>query len=123
MAHFAELDSNNIVLRVVVISNYDVVDENENEVEQIGIDFCKQMFGGDNWKQTSYNHNFRERYAMVGGYYDEQKNVFIDKKPFDSWVLNDQNVWEAPVPYPDDTDFPDAYVWDESTTSWVSIIT
>ena len=122
MAHFAELDSNNNVLRVVVISNYDMVDENGNEVEQLGINHCKLLFGGDKWIQTSYNGKFRQRYAMVGGYYDEQENVFIDLKPFNSWVLNEQNVWEAPVPYPTDTDFPDAYVWDEATLSWVRVI-
>ena len=77
MAHFAELDENNIVKRVIVVANEDILDENGQESEQKGIDLCHNMLGG-NWKQTSYNHNFRGRYAGVGWLYDEENDMFVD---------------------------------------------
>ena len=67
MAHFACLDENNIVTQVIVVSNEDTSDVNGNEVEEIGVAFCKKLLGADtNWKQTSYNGNFRKRYAGIG---------------------------------------------------------
>ena len=77
MAHFAELDENNIVKRVIVVNNEDILDENGQESEQIGIDLCQTMLGGT-WKQTSYNHNFRGRYAGVGWLYDQENDIFVD---------------------------------------------
>lgn len=66
MAHFAEIDNNNKVLRVVVISNQDTSDENGIEKEEIGIAFCKSLWGENtNWVQTSYNHNFRNKFAGI----------------------------------------------------------
>lgn len=86
MAHFAQLDDNNIVLQVVVISNDDIKDEQGNEVEEIGINFCKQLFAinlGENtrWVQTSYNKNFRELYAQPGYIYDPIQDKFINPIP------------------------------------------
>jgi hypothetical protein len=79
MAHFAELDENNIVLRVIVINNDVITSENNEEVEQLGIDFCKSLYGQNtNWAQTSYNNNFRKQYALKGGNYDAINNVFIE---------------------------------------------
>lgn len=116
MAHFAELDSNNVVTRVIVVDNKDTSDENGNEVEAIGIAFCQNLLGG-NWVQTSYNNNFRAHYAGVGYTYDAALDAFIPPKPYPSWVLNSQTCnWGAPVPNPDDGK---AYDWDETTTSWV----
>ena len=65
MAHFCELDSNNVVLRVIVVANSDTSDANGNEVESIGVAFCQKLFGG-NWKQTSYHGNIRKNYAGIG---------------------------------------------------------
>jgi len=79
MAHFAELDSNNIVKRVIVVDNDKLFDENNLEVEEIGVNYCKSIFGNDtNWKQTSYNANYRSIYAYPGCSYDEVNDVFID---------------------------------------------
>lgn len=95
MAHFAELDENNIVLRVIVVSN-EMLLENGQESEAKGIAFCKQLFGEDtNWAQTSYNGNFRKHYACRGDTYDPQKDGFISPKPEgDGWVLDeDRGIW------------------------------
>ncbi len=115
MAHFAELDNNDVVLRVVVISNADTSTPDGEELESIGASFCQRLFGG-NWKQTSYNGKFRKRYAGIGYTYDYQLDAFIPPKPYPSWILNNQTAdWEAPVPYPTDGK---VYYWDEATLSW-----
>ncbi len=75
MAHFAEIDSNNRVLRVIVVANNDTSDENGNEVEQIGKDLCNRLLGG-NWVQTSYNANFRGSFASIGCFYDPIQDIF-----------------------------------------------
>lgn len=127
MAHFAELDQNNIVINILVYANDDIIDEDGNESELIGISKLKQQFGSDtNWKQTSYNNNFRCRYAPRNGTYDESLDVFLHKKPFESWTLNETTYeWEAPFPCPTDG----LYRWNEdnyqsdNTTGWVNIST
>jgi hypothetical protein len=94
-------------------------DEHGNESEEIGIQFCIGLLGG-NWKQTSYNANFRKNYASIGDTYDENRDAFINIKPFDSWVLNEDNYqWVAPIPYPNDDN---EYSWDEETISWIKIL-
>ena len=78
MAHFAELDENNVVLRVIVIHNNELFDENGVESEAKGIAFCKNLYGENTlWVQTSYNNKFRGTYASVGGKYDSEKDIFI----------------------------------------------
>jgi len=79
MAHFAELDENNIVLRVIVVHNNELLDGEQTEVEQLGIDFCVAHYGG-RWIQTSYNANFRGSYAGIGYFYNTIKDEFIDLK-------------------------------------------
>jgi hypothetical protein len=76
MAHFAELDSNNVVLRVIVVDNKDTADAYGVEKEYIGAAFCERVLGGT-WKQTSYNGNFRGRYAGIGYTYDAQLDEFL----------------------------------------------
>lgn len=120
MAHFAKLDENNIVLEVNVVNNNELLDENGQESEQKGIDFLTSWSGGySNWKQTSYNGNFRKNYAGIGFSYDSVRDAFIPPKPFNSWVLNEDTcIWESPIPYPND----DAhYRWDEATTNWIAV--
>jgi hypothetical protein len=79
MAHFAKLDKNNQVIEVIVVSNDDIVDENGKENEDIGIAFCRMIQGENtNWKQTSYNNNFRGKYAGIGMYYDAISDEFVD---------------------------------------------
>ena len=121
MAHFATLDSNNKVINVEVVNNAVITDSNGDEQEQLGIDFLKQIHGGDGvtYKQTSYNSKFRKNFAQIGGTYDATKDAFIGIKPFNSWVLNNTTCkWEAPITYPTDGK---PYVWDEDTTSWKGV--
>ena len=119
MAHFAEIDENNVVMRVVVIDISNTIDSNNNEVESIGSSFCENLFGGGKWIKTSYNGNIRKRYAQVGGTYDSINDIFIDMKPYDSWILDNNTNWIPPVPYPKDLNY---YEWDESTISWKLIM-
>lgn len=80
MAHFAQLDENNIVTGVLVVNNEKLIDENGNESEQKGIDFLKDLFGQDTkWVQTSYNGNFRDKYAGIGDLYDEANDIFTQR--------------------------------------------
>lgn len=115
MAHFAELDENSIVQRVIVISN-DVTYENNEEIEQRGIDFCKSLYGQDTiWVQTSYNNNFRKQYALIGSTYDVSNDVFIEESPYESWTLDSNFDWVAPIAYPSDGQ---SHEWNEETQSW-----
>ena len=116
MAHFAQLDSNNVVTQVIVVGNKDTADANGVEKEHIGAAFCERLFGG-NWKQTSYNGSVRKNYAGVGFTYNVGLDAFVPPKPYASWVLNNDTAqWDAPTPMPTDDK---KYSWDEATTSWV----
>ena len=116
MAHFAELDVNNIVLRVLVVHNDVITDDSGHEQEQLGVDFLASLYGGGWWKQTSYNNSFRKNYAGNGYTYDKVRDAFIAPQPFDSWSLNEDTCrWDAPTPYPDDGK---VYEWNEDATSW-----
>jgi hypothetical protein len=118
MAHFAELNENNIVLRVIVVRNEDILNSDGNESEKIGINYCRNLFGGE-WLQTSYNGNIRKNYAAAGFKYDSTIDAFIAPKPFESWVLDeDSATWKAPVSIPEDDK---RYEWDEPSLSWVEI--
>lgn len=117
MAHFAELDANNIVLRVIVVNNSDIVDQYGYESENIGIAFCRSLFGAETiWRQTSYNATFRKNYAGIGYRYDAALNAFIAPQPYPSWSLNTTTCqWEAPKPYPTDGK---VYAWNEGLLRW-----
>lgn len=118
MAHFAELDANNIVLRVIVVDTKDNSTADGVEKESIGRAFCERLFGG-NWLQTSYNNKIRKRYAGIGYSYDAALDAFIPPKPYPSWTLDNATAdWVAPVPMPTDGK---SYSWDEATQSWVEI--
>lgn len=119
MAHFAQLDENNVVMQVIVVHNNDMLD-NGVESEAKGIAFCQSLFGLDTrWAQTSYNNNFRKRYAGIGFTFNPSLNAFVPPKPeqYPSWVLSEEIAnWVPPIPRPTDT----VYKWDESIISWVS---
>lgn len=118
MAYFAELDDNNVVLRVLAVSNNDCPDPAPDN-EQQGINFLASIGLGSNWKQTSYNATFRKHYAGIGFIYDPVRDAFVAPQPFASWVLNETTCqWEAPVAYPTDGK---QYSWDENTVSWVEV--
>ena len=125
MAHFAELDSNNLVLRVVVISNNDIM-ENGVESEAKGITLCQNLFGANTkWVQTSYNGNKRKNYAGIGSTYDPVKDWFYGPSPFPSWVLDNNAQWQPPVPKPSDAGTgtpPKQYKWDEPTKTWIAVV-
>ena len=115
MAHFAELDNDVLVLRVIVVSNADTSTPDGTEVESIGVAFCQRLFGG-NWKQTSYNNKFRVRYAGIGYAYLPSLDAFVPPKPYPSWTLDNATAeWVSPVPMPTDGK---RYVWNEETQSW-----
>jgi hypothetical protein len=113
MAHFAQLE-NNIVTQVIVVSNQDILDENGQESEQKGIDFCSNLLGGT-WKQTSYNGRIRKNYAGIGFTYDETLDAFIPPQPYASWALDENAQWKAPVDYPTEEG---RYTWNESKLTW-----
>lgn len=118
MAHFAELDQNNVVTRVIVVSNSSIFDKSTGEEkEELGVQFCKELFGDDTrWVQTSYNNKIRYNYAGEGFSYDEENDAFIPPQPYPSWVLNTTTfTWEPPVEHPSD-EF--TYNWDEETQEW-----
>lgn len=116
MAHFAELDANNVVLRVVVIGNADTSDAAGVEKEHIGAAFCEKLFGGT-WKQTSYNGNMRKRYAGIGYTYNVELDAFVPPKPYASWTLNNETAeWQPPVPMP--VVEGKRYAWNEETQAW-----
>ena len=119
MAHFAQLDDNNVVINIIVVANKDTSDANGNEIEAIGVAFCQSLVPG-RWVKTSYNGNFRKRYATIGGTYDEALDAFIRPKPYPSWVLNTETAdWQAPVPRPAGKT---PYTWDEVNQSWVEVV-
>lgn len=118
MAHFAQLDENNLVTQVIVVSNNDC-QINGVESEEVGIAFCQSLFPGTIWKQTSYNGNIRKNYAGIGFTFDAGRDAFISPQPFVSWVLDEATCrWDAPVPYPQDGK---SYRWDEPTLSWIEV--
>ena len=126
MAHFAQLDENNVVTQVIVVSNEDTSDSNGVEVEEIGVAFCKKLLGADtNWKQTSYNGNIRVHYAGIGYSYNEELDAFVPPQPFTSWILDADTVdWVSPVgPAPKLTEAEiearSFYRWDEGGGDWV----
>ena len=124
MAHFAQIGYENKVLRVSVVRNEDILDGNGNESEEVGIQFLKSVHGHlTNWIQTSYNNNFRCRYAGIGMVYDNQHDVFLLPQPYSSWTLNTETYeWEPPVPEPELTgeqkESGSSYEWNEETQEW-----
>ncbi len=127
MAHFAKLDANNIVEQVIVVSNDDIKDNSGAEVEAIGIAFCQKLLGANtNWKQTSYNNNFRGNYAGIGYTYMTNvatlgvasTDIFIQQQPYASWGVGKTDPqWIAGLPEPaltsDEIAAGKIYMWDE----------
>jgi len=116
MAHFAKIGLNSKVIEVIKVNNEVLRDADGIEQETISIDFLTKLTGWAIWKQTSYNSNIRKNYAGKGYIYDEDRDAFIPKKPYPSWILNETTcVYESPVAKPDDGN---EYNWNESTQSW-----
>ena len=142
MAHFAQLDSNNLVTQVIVVSNDDTSDSNGVEVESIGVAFCQKLLGAEtNWKQTSYNSNMRGNYAGIGYTYMTNvatlgvgsTDIFIIPQPYASWTIGvgtarwypPTNPGAAPALTDDEMAAGKYYAWNESnyqsdpSTAWV----
>lgn len=118
MAHFAELGADNVVLRVIVISNDITMGDDNVEQESLGTQFCAKLLGGT-WVQTSYNANIRKNYAGIGYFYDSGRDAFIPPQPYPSWILVEGTCqWNSPIPYPTDGQY---YIWDETTVSWIGV--
>ena len=126
MASFAKIGLNGKVIEVLSVVNEVLHDSNGIEQEVIGIDFLTKLTGYPVWKQTSYNtlggvHSsggtpLRKNHAGIGYTYDEDRDAFIPKKPFNSWILNEDTcLWESPVAYPTDGG---KYTWNETTQNW-----
>jgi len=97
MAHFAEIGLNNTVLRVIVVHNNELMNENGYESEAKGAEFCRNLFGGT-WVQTSYNSKIRKNFAGIGFTYDSTRDAFIPPQPSPDWVLNESTCqWESPT--------------------------
>ena len=140
MAHFAQLDENNVVTQVIVVGNDDCSDSNGTESESIGVAFCQKLLGADtNWKQTSYNSNMRGNYAGIGYTYMSNvatlgvgsTDIFIPPQPYASWTVGIATaLWysplgDAPALTADQRAAGSYYTWDESayqadnTTGWI----
>ena len=119
MAHFAQLDDNNVVTQVIVVANEELLFEGvENETQ--GVIFCRSLFGNDTkWVQTSYNGNIRKRYAGIGFTYDADKDAFIAPQPYPSWTLDENTDWQPPVPMP--VEEGKSFVWFEPNQEWIEL--
>jgi hypothetical protein len=126
MALFAKIGLNSKVIEVLSVHNNELKDSNGVEQEVNGIDFLTKLTGYPLWKQTSYNTHggvhdngetpLRKNFAGIGYTYDEDRDAFIPKKPFNSWILNETTcIWNAPVAYPTDGK---RYSWNETTKNW-----
>jgi hypothetical protein len=129
MASFAKIGLNSKVIEVVSVVNDVIKDSSGVEREELGIQFLNELYKWPIWKQTSYNtvggiHNnggtpFRKNHAGIGYTYDEGRDAFIPKKPYNSWILNEQTcLWESPIPVPSDASIDKRYRWNEQIKNW-----
>jgi len=128
MAHWAELDSNNIVTRVLVGDNNDPAGDEGYQwlIDNLGGTWVKTSYNAvaGKWRnpetnEMTENAGFRKNYAGIGYTYDSQRDAFISPKLYDSWVLNEDTcIWEAPVAYPNDGKL---YTWNEEALNWVQV--
>jgi hypothetical protein len=129
MASFAKIGLNGKVIEVQSVVNEALHDANGVEQESIGVDFLVKLTGWAIWKQTSYNTHggvhklggipLRKNFAGIGMTYDEDRDAFIPKKPYNSWILNEQTCqWESPIPVPSDASIDKRYQWNEQIQNW-----
>jgi hypothetical protein len=127
MAHFARVNSENVVIYVTPVSNEMITDENGVEHEEWAFDHLYESIPdsvGDRWIQTSINANFRKHYATVGKIYDESRDAFMAPQPYNSWTLNEETCeWEAPISKPDVEITPTGpfFEWNEELGDWEDI--
>lgn len=116
MAYFAEIDDHGVVLRVISVSNVDAPDPAPSNSESLGQAFIASLGISGEWRQTSYNDNFRKQYAGPGFRYDADADVFVAPQPFPSWTLDGNHDWQPPSAMPAEGG---PWLWDEATLSWV----
>jgi hypothetical protein len=116
MASFAKIGLNNKVMQVVCVNDQVLLDANNLSDENLGIEFLEQLTGWSIWKQSFPDKTKRKNHAGIGYTYDEDRDAFIPKKPFASWILNETTcLWESPVAYPNDGQ---SYKWNEQNQTW-----
>ena len=126
MAHFAEINSEGVVGRVLVLSN-DVITRDGEEVESVGVEYLQGMFPHTNWVQTSYNGSFRKRSAGIGSTYDSDRAAFLPPQPYPSWTLSEETLnWVCPKPMPEqEAELGEEgfihYAWNESAGEWQEV--
>lgn len=122
MAHYALIDSNNVVVQVITGVDEEIIQYDNGQPVGGSSEAWEQFYESRPWfanlkcKRTSYNGNIRQRFAGIGMIYDEVQDVFLPRKPFPSWILGADNDWHAPIPKPDE-----GYVWIEDILDWVHI--
>lgn len=120
MAHFAQVDAQGMVIRVIVVDNSVLLDMNGEEDEFLGQRFCRHHFCDESqiWYQTSYNGSIRKNYAGIGYTYDQGRDAFIPPKPYPSWILDEGTCqWNAPTAMPSEGRF----VWNEDALNWENV--
>jgi len=120
MAHFAEIDNNYQVVRVLKVDNVKCADADGSEVEEIGVKFLRSLYGENtNWVQTSYTEKRRKMFAGRGYMYLPEQDIFVPPSPYPSWTLNrSAGKWEAPIPEPEHDEKTQATSWDEDAQVW-----
>ena len=129
MASFAKIGLNSKVISVISVNNEVLKDSSGVEREELGIQFLNELYSWPIWKQTSYNTHggvhdnggtpFRKNHAGIGYTSDEDRDAFIYKKPYNSWILNEQTcLWESPIPLPSDASIDKRYQWNEQIQNW-----
>ena len=132
MAHFAEINNSNVVIKVIVVGNDILTTDGplgENDMHVDGETYCIKKYPHSSgiWKQTSYNNNFRKQYAGIGYIYDAEKNKFICPQPYSSWTLDANDNWQAPITYPTivqlvgEEEIEHDIKWKESSQQWYMI--
>lgn len=107
MAHFAEIDENSVVIRVLVVPD---------EQEHRGQEFLRDDLQlGGRWIQTSFNNQIRKQYAGVGYSYNPVEDIFVAPQPFLSWALDENYDWKAPIPQPNEG----SWYWNEEKQRWI----
>tara|TARA_R110000796_G_scaffold245725_1_gene370102 strand:- start:53 stop:427 length:375 start_codon:yes stop_codon:yes gene_type:complete len=123
MAHYAQINSDNVVVNVLVMDN----EMETNEGEQACIDWLQANVHADDWVKTSYNNKIRKQFAGIRYSYDVDKDKFIAPQPFASWALDSDDDWQAPITMPDDASADKMYRWDEdvyqadNSAGWIEV--
>ena len=118
MAYFAQIDTDGTVLQVISVSDADAPDPAPSNSEPLGQAFIASLGLDGEWRQTSYNGNFRKQYAGKGMRYDANADVFIAPQPYPSWTLDANHDWQPPTPMPAEGG---PWAWDEESLSWVEV--